>query len=150
MVSALSSMTLVLSNTLLLEQQTPSASVSAISDSGNSNLRLSTRNAQPLDGCLDAVADPSSSARSNKSASDLLSLAHLSSSQTPLSSMSTINAQTLPTGSQVRTRFFRLSALDLSLCFLVFEQYQQCVVSLSKIDASHCVNIDAIQSLSTK
>jgi len=66
------------------EQQPPSASVSAISDS-------------------DAVVDPSltSSTLINKSASDLLSFAHLSSSQTPISSsISTINAQTLPTVSQ--------------------------------------------------
>ena len=48
---------------------------------------------------LDAVVDPclSSTTALNKSASDLLSLAHLSSSQTPLSSsISTVNAQTLP------------------------------------------------------
>ncbi|UJR35410.1 hypothetical protein I4U23_028167 [Adineta vaga] len=66
------------------EQQPPSASVSAISDT-------------------DAVADQclSPSTLLNKSASDLFSLAHLSSSQTPMSSsISTINAQTLPTASQ--------------------------------------------------
>ncbi len=48
---------------------------------------------------LDAVVDQSLSsvAALNKSASDLLSLAHFSSSQTPLSSsISTVNAQTLP------------------------------------------------------
>ncbi|CAF0759351.1 unnamed protein product [Adineta steineri] len=66
------------------EQQPPSASVSAISDT-------------------DAVTDQclSPSTLLNKSTSDLLSLAHLSSSQTPLSSsLSTVNAQTLPTASQ--------------------------------------------------
>ncbi|UJR10483.1 hypothetical protein I4U23_014687 [Adineta vaga] len=57
------------------EQQPPSASVSAISDT-------------------DAVVDP---CLSSTSKSDLLSLAHLSSSQTPLSSsISTVNAQTIP------------------------------------------------------
>ena len=67
-------------NTNNNEQQTPSASVSAISDS-------------------DAVVDSCLSSTTNltKSASDLLSFAHLSSSQTGISSsISTVNAQTLP------------------------------------------------------
>lgn len=48
---------------------------------------------------IDAVVDPclSSTAAMNKSASDLLSFAHISTSQTPLSSsISTVNSQTLP------------------------------------------------------
>ncbi|CAF4488939.1 unnamed protein product [Rotaria sp. Silwood1] len=66
------------------EQQPLSASVSAIND-GDTN----------VDQCL------SSSTLLNKSTSDLLSLAHLSSSQTSLSSpMNTVNSQTLPTVSQ--------------------------------------------------
>ncbi|CAF1332734.1 unnamed protein product [Rotaria sordida] len=66
------------------EQQSPSVSVSAISDT---------------DGVVDQCLSSSTTTTAlNKSASDLLSLAHLSSSsQTPFSpSISTVNAQTLP------------------------------------------------------
>ena len=90
-----------------LEQQPPSASVSAISDSGK--MKEKKKEMACLINLifyhLDAVVDPSLTASTllNKSASDLLSFAHLSSSQTPISSsISTINAQTLPTVSQVR------------------------------------------------
>ncbi|CAF2762547.1 unnamed protein product [Rotaria sp. Silwood2] len=63
------------------EQQSPSASVSAINDADTN-----------VDQCL------SPSTLLNKSTSDLLSLAHLSSSQTSLSSpMNAVNSQTLPT-----------------------------------------------------
>ncbi|CAF1609027.1 unnamed protein product, partial [Adineta ricciae] len=66
------------------EQQPTSASASAISDTN-----------AVTDQCL------SPSTLLNKSASDLLSLAHLSSSQTPISSsISTVNPQTLPTITQ--------------------------------------------------
>lgn len=52
---------------------------------------------------LDPVIDPSA-ASLNKSASDLLSLAHLSTSQNPLSpSITTINAPTLPSMPQVKS-----------------------------------------------
>lgn len=64
---------------------------------------------------IDAVADQclSPSTLLNKSASDLLSLAHLSSSQTPLSSsISTVNPQTLPTVTQVKSHFLFISSLS--------------------------------------
>ncbi|CAF2375782.1 unnamed protein product [Rotaria sp. Silwood2] len=65
------------------EQQSSSVSVSAISDT---------------DGVVDQCLSSTATTTLNKSTSDLLSLAHLSSSsQTPFSSsISTVNAQTLP------------------------------------------------------
>ncbi|CAF3386139.1 unnamed protein product [Rotaria socialis] len=71
------------------EQQSTSVSVSAIPDTNG-----------VADPCLSSSTTTTTTAAAalNKSASDLLSFAHLSSSQTPYSSsISTVNAQSLPT-----------------------------------------------------
>jgi hypothetical protein len=84
------------------QQQPTSASVSAISDTGKYIFFCCFLFFFKFESNIDATTDQclSSSTLLNKSTSDLLSLAHLSSSQTPLSSSISI-----PTVSQVNTYF---------------------------------------------